>query len=377
MSSPIAQKSISGLKTINTFRTSHKGDSVMAYEDVVRQYEGRRALYQDFCKAIEIILMKIIEQAGIKYHSINSRPKSPQNFRRKLERADPPYTNPLEQVTDFAGVRVITYFPKDVDEIAELIVKSFSIDWENSVDKRKASSPDRFGYASLHYVVQLDEVRKRQVEYERFAELKCEIQIRTILQHAWAEIEHDLEYKSQIDVPAEIRRRFAALSGLLEIADREFEAIRKEEEEIRKRVVESLSEDKLKISLDMVSLQEYLKDKKLDKYHLAEISAEEASDLIADMKGMGINDIESLDRALKKFDLDIGELERRLKALTGYDIDLHPAGVIRVVLARAFPEKFHIAMQAKLIRTQGRVREFNSRMTSAILKLVASSFERS
>ena len=345
----------------------------MAYEDMVRVYEGRKKLYEDFGRAIEAILTKTIELAGIRFHSINSRPKSPESFKRKLERADPPYTHPLEQVTDLAGVRVITYFPKDVDEIAELIVKTFSIDWENSVDKRKASSPDRFGYASLHYVVQLDDVRRRQVEYERFAKLKCEVQIRTILQHAWAEIEHDLEYKSEVDVPLEIRRRFAALSGLLEIADREFETIRKEEEEIRKRVVVSLSEEKLKIPLDMVSLQEYLRNKKLDKYQLAGISPEEASDLIADMKGMGINDIESLDRALKEFDLDMGELETKLKALTGYNIDLHPAGAIRVVLARAHPEKFQIAMQAKLVRTQGRVREFNSRTTSAILKLVASS----
>jgi ppGpp synthetase/RelA/SpoT-type nucleotidyltranferase len=345
----------------------------MTYDDDVREYEKRESIYEEFGKALEVVLKKGIEQAGIKYQSISSRPKDPTRLKRKLERAVPPYTNPLEQVTDLAGVRVICYFPKDVDRIAEVVAKSFSVDWENSVDKRKALSPDRFGYASLQYVIQLDSVRSQQVEYERFAGLKCEIQMPTILQHAWAEIEHDLEYKSEIDVPAAIRRRFASLSALLEIADREFETIRREEVEIRRRVAESLSEDRLKIPIDMVSLQEYLKDKMLDRYSLSEIQSGEMSDLIADMRAMDINDIETLDSAIRRFDLDIIKLERKLKSLTGYEVGLHPAGMIRIILARAFPEQFRRAMEAKLTRTEGRIREFNSRMTSAILKLLSGS----
>ena len=345
----------------------------MAYDDIIREYEGRKAIYDEFGKVIENILRRGIEQSGIKYHSINSRPKDPKRLRRKLERAMPPYTNPLEQVTDLAGVRIITYFPRDVDEIAKLVVKSFSIDEANSVDKRKASAPDRFGYASLQYIIQLDPIRKQQMEYKQLADLKCEVQLRTILQHAWAEIEHDLEYKSEIDVPAEIRRRFAALSALLEIADREFEAIRIKEEEIRKQVARSLSEDRLKIPIDMVSFNEYLKDKMLDKYSLAEIAPSEMSDLLADLRAMGISDLETFDKALRGFDFDIGKLEKNLEELTGYAVGLHPAGIIRVVLARAFPERFQKAMEAKLARTEGRIREFNSRTTSAIVKLVTGS----
>src|SRR5208337_5351841 len=106
-------------------------------------------VYEELGKAIEMILKKAIEQAAIPYHSINSRAKDPKSLKRKLDRAVPPYTNPLEQITDFAGVRIITYYPKDIDEIAKLVIASFSVDDENSVDKRKVSSPDRFGYASL------------------------------------------------------------------------------------------------------------------------------------------------------------------------------------------------------------------------------------
>src|SRR5438309_774277 len=57
------------------------------------------------------------------------------------------------------------------------------------------------------------------------ADSVAEIQVRTILQHSWAEIEHDIQYKSVSVIPAEIRRRFMSLAGMLEIADREFQAI--------------------------------------------------------------------------------------------------------------------------------------------------------
>jgi len=71
-------------------------------------------------------------------------------------------------------------------------------------------------------------------EYALFDKMKCEIQVRTILQHAWAEIEHDLVYKSPADIPFRVRRRFASLAGLLEIADREFESLRQDEMAVRR-----------------------------------------------------------------------------------------------------------------------------------------------
>ncbi len=84
---------------------------------------------------------------------------------------------------------------------------------------------ERFGYQSIHYLVKLTSRRARLPEYDPFADSIAEIQVRTILQHAWAEIEHDIQYKSALVIPAEIRRRFMSLAGMLEIADREFQGI--------------------------------------------------------------------------------------------------------------------------------------------------------
>ncbi|TMR94372.1 GTP pyrophosphokinase [Nonomuraea basaltis] len=109
------------------------------------------------------------------------------------------------------------------------------------MDKRKALDPDRFGYLSLHYVASLDTRRAELAEYKRFANNGFEIQIRSILQHAWAEIEHDLGYKSRLGVPSTTRRRFSRLAGLLELADAEFVSIRDELRLYEKRVESDLA----------------------------------------------------------------------------------------------------------------------------------------
>ncbi len=84
---------------------------------------------------------------------------------------------------------------------------------------------DRFGYQSIHYLLRIKGDRAGLPEYQRFSRHIVEVQVRTILQHAWAEIEHDIQYKSLRAIPTVIRRRFVALAGMLEIADREFQAI--------------------------------------------------------------------------------------------------------------------------------------------------------
>lgn len=91
----------------------------------------------------------------------------------------------------------------------------------------------------------------------------AEIQVKTILQHAWAEIEHDIQYKSIETAPTSIKRRFMALAGLLEIADREFQAIQDEDEMIREKARESVQKGELEsVEITPDALKAYL-DKRL------------------------------------------------------------------------------------------------------------------
>ena len=93
---------------------------------------------------------------------------------------------------------------------------------------RETASQGRFGYASRHLLVSLDPAREGQPAYEPLRGRQAQVQIRTVLQHAWAEFEHDIRYKGTIPdehVP-DFDRRFTLAAGLLELADREFSTIR-------------------------------------------------------------------------------------------------------------------------------------------------------
>jgi ppGpp synthetase/RelA/SpoT-type nucleotidyltranferase len=190
------------------------------------EYEAVVAPLGPFGVALEHLTRDLLENSGIRAHSVTHRLKRKDSTVRKLEKSDGKRS--LASLTDLIGLRIITYFRDEVDKVAKIIEQEFMIDEKNSVDKRALLDPDRFGYLSLHYVAQIGATRATLPEYRRYAEAKFEIQIRSILQHAWAEIEHDLGYKSRAAVPRSVRRRFSRLAGLLELADDEFRELRLE-----------------------------------------------------------------------------------------------------------------------------------------------------
>lgn len=122
---------------------------------------------------------------------------------------------------------------------------------------------ERLGYQSIHYLVRLASNRAALAEYSPFAHDIIEIQVRTILQHAWAEIEHDIQYKSVEALPSDIRRRFMALAGMLEIGDREFQALAEADRRIRTSAKRLIGRNELKaVEITADALRVYL-DRKL------------------------------------------------------------------------------------------------------------------
>ncbi|GGK14142.1 GTP pyrophosphokinase [Deinococcus malanensis] len=185
---------------------------VTAYSNALPVYEQQR-------EAVVALLGDVLGRAGLKIHHLTARVKRPASLADKLRRKPGRY-RVLEDLTDLVGVRVITYFESDVAVVSRLLEDHFEVDWANSVDKGKVHDPDRFGYMGVHYVLRVPPGPGAVLPGLRF-----EVQIRSILQHAWAEIEHDLGYKNREAVPREVRRRFNRLSGLLEMADEEFMAL--------------------------------------------------------------------------------------------------------------------------------------------------------
>ena len=211
---------------------------------------------------LEQLLSEEAEKEELRVHAVTYRVKSEASAALKIARPRPGATQagprPLHTLTDLLGVRVITLFRDEVDVVARLIEREFTIDHENSVDKRAVLDPDKFGYLSLHYIAELGAGRTAMPEYRKFGGIKFEIQIRSILQHAWAEIEHPLGYKSMGAVPRDLRRRFSQLAGLLELADDRFAAIKMEIGNHQTTAKEAIEQGGLSIEIDQDSLYAFV-----------------------------------------------------------------------------------------------------------------------
>ncbi|MCX5831583.1 MAG: hypothetical protein NT140_06820 [Deltaproteobacteria bacterium] len=229
----------------------------MAHElSIMKQYDAQHTLYSDFCERVHVLLEQLLKSRAISVHSITARMKTRESCIKKVAKKGASYST-IGDVTDIAGIRVIAYFSDQVDEIARMIKDEFDLDPKNSIDKRAILDPDRFGYLSLHYVISLSAARCAFSEYTVFTGLKAEIQIRSILQHAWAEIEHDLGYKTSGEVPRTARRQFARLAGLLELADDEFVKIRSDLDAYSREVSVKIVQQPKDVSLDRISLIDF------------------------------------------------------------------------------------------------------------------------
>lgn len=176
----------------------------------------------------------------------------------KIERKE--YDSPLEEIEDICGVRIICYYLKDIPKIVEILKKEFKI--YESFKPEKRFEFDQFGYRSHHIVASINEGWSKVPNYHGLEGLKSEIQTRTVLMHAWAEIEHNLAYKNEAQVPKEFRRKLHRISAKLEEADEQFEELKTESLEYQKRIIDEINKKDGKftdsISLNLDSLQAFL-----------------------------------------------------------------------------------------------------------------------
>jgi hypothetical protein len=143
---------------------------------------------------------------------------------------------------------VVTSFEDSVDDVAHALERHFVVDLAHSADKRRYTDHRHFGYRSLHYVCSAPASSSLPSAF------RFEVQLRTVLQHAWAEVEHDLGYKASAAVPDVIRRRFSRVASLLELADQEFSSIRSDLARYQAEVHAEVSRADRAIELDVVSL---------------------------------------------------------------------------------------------------------------------------
>jgi ppGpp synthetase/RelA/SpoT-type nucleotidyltranferase len=173
----------------------------MNYEQFVRE---SRPLYEAFARTVGTILQAAIDNhpKEFRLQQIQSRAKDPVSLRRKVSERGLLESDKIEdELKDLAGCRLIFYTNTDVDRFlhSRLIFENFVIDFDGSKIHR-AVGTDRTAdqlYFAIHYLVSLKQERLALPEYRRYQGLRCEVQIQTILDHAWAETTHDIVYHEQ------------------------------------------------------------------------------------------------------------------------------------------------------------------------------------
>jgi mutator protein MutT len=197
------------------------------YRDQIKKFREESCNYKCLANTLISVLQDETDALGI-HAIVQARAKTIASFAEKIQRPGKNYTDPINELTDLCGARVITHTLSEVKAICNFVEGRFHIDWKDSGDKAEILGASEFGYLSRHYIVSLkpgefpvDKVPKELVGLG----LKAEIQVRTILQHAWADTAHELSYKSSFVLPRRWKREFARLAAVLEEADRGFDAI--------------------------------------------------------------------------------------------------------------------------------------------------------
>ncbi|MBK7957208.1 MAG: hypothetical protein IPK03_03320 [Bacteroidetes bacterium] len=115
------------------------------------------------------------------------------------------------------GLRIICYFESDIKKIARILKRNFKSHSVTDKTQILHEKIDSFGYQGYHMDLSLSEERKKLKEYKKIAEIKFEVQIRTIVQDAWSELDHKLKYKNSVS--DNIKRSISRLAAIFELSE--------------------------------------------------------------------------------------------------------------------------------------------------------------
>lgn len=223
------------------------------------QYQAARPLYEALVLRLDDLLKNLLEGGEIEVAQIEGRAKTIESFGEKIRRKGS-YADPLSDMTDLVGFRIITYTVNDVVRVGELLTSEFAVDEDRSVVKPELPDPDRFGYVSTHYVLKVCPPRSRLPEWISFEQLVFEVQLRTVLQHAWAAIDHKLNYKTRKEIPVDLQRRLFSVSALLEVADGQLDLVEREAKNLSREYGQEIERGNLDtLAIDAASVDVYLR----------------------------------------------------------------------------------------------------------------------
>lgn len=183
--------------------------------------------HEDISEAFRAALHELMLDAGVNFDRVDVRVKSWPSLKAKARKlrpdGTPMYPNPWEDIKDIIGARVTLLHSTEIPSVQRLLADQFEV--LRSVDKtRETRVAGGFGYGSHHLVLRVNEESEG---LEGYVGTVFEVQLRTVLQHAWAEFEHDIRYKRTAGerLDPQVDRAFTLAAGLIELADQQFDKI--------------------------------------------------------------------------------------------------------------------------------------------------------
>lgn len=235
-------------------------------------YEKKEVEYAEFAQCVLQKLLDALRERKLLHAYHSSRAKKIASLTNKCAKKEYDkvtkgytlkYNDPRNQITDLAGVRIVCYLPQDILPIQHIVESLFDVDRDNSMNKADLLKSDKVGYLSVHYIVSLKE-EMLSAEQRKYKGMKCEVQLRTVLQDAWSQVFHDRQYKSNMantEIPIEMIRETNLVSGALELLDNEIGRLVKRYDNMAERFNNAVYQELLDCTIDKESLENYFRIK--------------------------------------------------------------------------------------------------------------------
>lgn len=190
------------------------------------QFQELMMMYSCAIREVRTKLEVLNDELSIRHkrnpiNHITSRIKRPLSIIQKLKRYDAPYTvEAIEaNLNDVAGIRVICSFIDDIYAVADMLLKQDDI----TLIRRKdyIQNPKSNGYRSLHLIVEIPVFFSEQKR-----NMRVEVQIRTIAMDFWANVDHQLKYKQDIENPEKISAELKECADIIAQTDARMLAIK-------------------------------------------------------------------------------------------------------------------------------------------------------
>ncbi len=193
------------------------------HQEQIQAFEKVQPRYVLLQQTLEKVLRRMSKEWS-PLAIVQARAKSVSSFAEKCLRKADKYDDPVNQLTDLCGGRVVAPVTDEAEAVCRQIRQLFGpVDEDDDTSRRHAAAA--FGYLSVHFIVHFRAGQKEMLGITvppEVAGLKAEIQVRTLLQHAHSEVTHDRLYKSGFKVPSQFEREAARIAALLEEADSTF-----------------------------------------------------------------------------------------------------------------------------------------------------------